>query len=487
MPVQPQASESVRQSTEAVLKPATVEQCHAVIDQLADELHSLRLAVAVLTERVTLNSRNSSKPPSSDGPGRGGRVARPGTGRKRGAQKGHTGSFRALLPEAQVDQVQDCLPPDRCECGGAIEARGEPRRHQVFELPPVIKPVVNEYRLYTGVCRCCLRAYPARLPQGVPSGQIGPRALGLVGMLGTRFQMPQMKIRNLLAQLLGIDFSVGAISQAHGKVAQALAAPVRAAMAEARHAGVVHVDETPYPGEGSRGNWAWSVVLPQAALYSVLPSRARYVFTSLLGEQPAGVVITDRYSAYAHLPTDSRQVCWAHLLRDFLRIAQRSGEAGAVGRRLLGLGYVMFRWRHRMARPNPAQHATDFTGLRQRVQKALQRGAALLSCRRTAATCANLLKIEPALWTFVGNSEVPPTNNAAERALRPLVLKRKISGPTRSSRGANFIAWGFSVAETCQRQSRDLLDYMHQSLCAWIDKTDAPTLLWPHAQPAPSG
>ena len=64
--------------------------------------------------------------------------------------------------------------------------------------------MVNEYRLYTGVCRCCQRAHPARLPQGVPSGQIGPRALGLVGMLGTRFQMPQMKIRDLMAQLLGV-------------------------------------------------------------------------------------------------------------------------------------------------------------------------------------------------------------------------------------------------------------------------------------------
>ena len=297
MPVQPQATEAAQQAVEAVTKPATVEQCHAVIDQLAEELQALRLAVAVLTERVTLNSRNSSKPPSSDGPGRGERGGRPGSDRKRGAHKGHTGSFRALLPEAQLDRVLQCLPPQRCQCGGEIVAKGEPRRHQVFDLSALIKPVVNEYRLHTGVCRCCQRTHPARLPQGVPSGQIGPRALGLVGMLGTRFHMPQMKIRDLMAQLLGIDFSVGAISQAHAKVADALAAPVRAAMSEARHAGVVHVDETPYPGQASKGNWAWSVVLPHAALYSVLPSRARYAFTSLLGQRPAGVVITDRYSA----------------------------------------------------------------------------------------------------------------------------------------------------------------------------------------------
>ena len=93
----------------------------------------------------------------------------------------------------------------------------------------------------------------------------------------------------------------------------------------------------------------------------------------------------------------------------------------------------------------------------------------------------------PALWNFVGNAAVPPTNNDAERALRALVLKRKISGPTRSRRGDEFLARGFSVYETCRRQGRDLWDYMHEAVVAWIDQT-APPSLWPTAPvPAPSG
>ncbi|MEK8028016.1 IS66 family transposase [Pseudaquabacterium rugosum] len=172
-------------------------------------------------------------------------------------------------------------------------------------------------------------------------------------------------------------------------------------------------------------------------------------------------------------------MCWAHLLRDFRRIAERSGAAGEVGRRLLGLGYVMFRRRHRLSEADVPSCRTDLAGVRVRVRQALERGAALLVCPRTAATCANLLKIEPALWTFTTHAEVPPTNNSAEQALRPVVLKRKISGPTRSRRGANFIARGFSVAETCRRQGRDLLDYLQRSVCAWIDKTEAPALLRP--------
>src|SRR5574337_119035 len=191
-----------------VSKPATVEQCHAVIDALAGELASLRDKVIILEERLALDSRNSSKPPSSDGPGRGNRAQRRASARKRGAQKGHPGAFRALLPESEVHRVQDCVPPPVCTCGGTVSVRGRPERHQVFDIPPM-RPEVSEYRLYSGVCAGCGGVVQAALPPGVPRGQIGPRALAIIGVLGTRYQMTQLKIRNLLAQLTGLDFSMG--------------------------------------------------------------------------------------------------------------------------------------------------------------------------------------------------------------------------------------------------------------------------------------
>jgi transposase len=313
----------------------------------------------------------------------------------------------------------------------------------------------------------------------VPRGQIGARALALVGVLGTRFQMPQMKIRDLLAQLLGIDFSVGAISQAHGKVAAALAAPVEAAAASLSQATVVHMDETHYGREGGSGNWVWAVIQQRLAIYSVLPSRARYVIHNLIGTEPAAVVVSDRYAAYSYINAQQRQVCWAHLIRDFTRIAQRPGQAGRIGARLLGLGYVLFRWRDR-----GMTSATQFEPLMRRVRLALERGAAQTACTRTANTCANILKLWPALWTFTRHPGVEPTNNSAEQALRPVVLKRKVSGPTRSRRGDEFIARGFSAAETCRRQGRDLLAYLHQVMLAWIDKAPAPSLM---PVPAPTG
>ena len=113
---------------------------------------------------------------------------------------------------------------------------------------------IDEYRLYSGRCTGCGKVTQGNLPAGVPRSQIGPRALACIGTLGTldtRYHLTQGKVRDLLAQMLGVDFSIGAISQAHGKVAAALAAPVRQARASLRTAPVVHMDETHYPREGT--------------------------------------------------------------------------------------------------------------------------------------------------------------------------------------------------------------------------------------------
>jgi len=454
----------------------TVAQCREVIDSLRQvvthqqqQLAELQQQIAWLHERLKLDSKTSSKPPSSDGPGSGNRAQRRASGRKRGAQKGHAGSYRALLEEAQVDQVIDCPVAEVCECGAAVRIESGFIRHQVFDAP-VVQALVSEYRLHAGCCTACGKRHRARLPAGVPSGQIGPRALALVGVLGTHYHLTQMKARDLLAEVLGVDFSVGAISQAHGKVALALKEPLREVAAQVRQAPVKHIDETGYPREGG-ANWAWAVVTPKLVHYSLLPTRARYAATSLIGEQPTGNVVSDRYAVYDYVDAHRRQICWSHLLRDFTRISQRAGLAGRIGRGLLGAGYVLFRWRAQ------DRSTARFEPLCRRVRRLLEQGSAQRHCTRTARTCANVLRLWPALWTFLHNQDVPPTNNDAERALRAIVLKRKISGPTRSRRGDEFIARGFSAYETCRRQGRNLWHYLHEAVVAWIDKTTPPSLL----------
>lgn len=469
---------------EAVCAPAlpqSVADCHAVIVAQAEQLAVLQAQVRLLQERVNLNSRNSSKPPSSDGPGSGNRAARRASQRKRGAQPGHKGHSRAMLDEAEVDRIVECKPEPVCECGASVAVdTDEPRRHQVFDVPP-LRARVDEYRLYSGRCQGCGKAHAALLPPGVPKGQLGARALSLVGVLGTRYHLTQRKIRNLLDQLMGLRFSVGAISQAHGKVAGALHAPVAQAAASLCRAPALWMDETHYPREGV-ANWVWAAVQPLLAVFAIYPTRARYVIPELIGAQCKAVVTTDRYAGYAFIDAERRQVCWAHLLRDFNRIAQRAGPPGRIGRRLHGLGLVMFR-RRQQAR----LHGRALDGLQRRVHAALHAGAQQSQCTRTANTCANVLKLWPALWSFTTNPMLQPTNNAAEQALRSLVLKRKISGPTRSRRGDQFLARGFSVHETCLRQGVDLWGFMHRAVVAFIDKTPAPSLLPKPADFVPTG
>ena len=443
--------------------PQTVPECHAVIAQLVER-------VKLLQERVNLDSNNSSKPPSSNGPGQMNRAQRRTSERKRGAQPGHKGHTRTLLDENEVDRLVDCKPAAVCECGGQVELADQPQRHQVFEVPP-LRAQVDEYRLYGGRCKGCGKLHAGTLPAGVPTGQLGLRALSLVGVLGTRYHLTQRKIRNLLDQLMGLSFSVGAISQAHGKVAHALKAPVAEAAASLCKAEALWMDETHYPREGF-GNWVWAAVQPLLAVFAIYPSRARYVILDFIGEQCAAVVTTDRYAGYAFIDPERRQVCWAHLLRDFNRIGQRQGVAGQIGRRLLGLGFVMFRWRDK-----GRLGGDKLEGLQRRVRATLERGIAQQLCPRTAKTCANILKLWPALWTFTTNPALSPTNNAAEQALRSIVLKRKISGPTRSLRGDHFVARGFSVHETCLRQGVDLWKFMHAAMLASIANTVPPSLL----------
>lgn len=470
--------------------PLTVPACHALIGQLIERIKRLE-------ERVKLDSNNSSKPPSSNGPGQPNRAARRASARRRGAQPGHPGHTRALLDEAQVDVLVDCKPAAMCECGSPVELQGPPRRHQVFEVPPM-RAQLDEYRLYSGRCTGCGKPHAGALPAGVPRGQLGPRALALVGVLGTRYHLTQRKIRNLFDQLLGLSFSVGAISQAHGKLAAALKRPVAQAAASLCQADALWMDETHYPREG-QGNWVWAAVQPLLAVFALYPSRARYVILDFIGDgscqavdeasQPgpqeaqqakqAPIVTTDRYAAYAHMDAGRRQICWAHLLRDFRRIGQREGLPGLLGRRLLGLGLVMFRWREQ-----GCLSGAKLAAVQNRIKAALERGRQQPLCPRTAKTCANILKLWPALWTFTTNTALAPTNNAAEQALRSLVLKRKISGPTRSLRGDQFLARGFTAHESCLRQGRDLWEFMHSAVQAFFAGTTAPSLM-PSATPVP--
>lgn len=441
--------------------------------QVIAEIWALNLELLALLGQ---NSRNSSRPPSSDGPGSGGSKkaaaeGEPGTPRrKRGAQPGH--KRRALVEH--VDTIVEHAPAGACACGGAWERAEAPyRRHQVFELPaPRIE--VTEHWLYRGRCVRCGAASPAERPAALPDGQMGPRLLARVGVLTGRYYLSIRQLQALLAESHGVQFSIGALSQAQGRVSTLLTRTQQALVAAVQASARVHVDETSHQ-RCAEARWTWGAVGETAACFEFLPSRARYCAQHLLGEQPAGVLISDGYGVYRWLPPEQHELCWAHVIRGLREIAERPGDAGRLGRRLLRLAQTVLRVRHRFDRtelPEP-RYLRRMQQLRRRLQAALRLGAQQLQ-GRYAGRCQHLLAHEARLWTFLRAPDIALTNNAAERALRGAVLWRKASFGVWSHRGEQFRGRILGVVETCRMRGLSVMAVVHRIVAAVLAREPYP-------------
>jgi len=450
-------------------------------DELRSQLTALATELARLREQIGRSSRNSSKPPSSDGPGFKPPVRSKGSGRKRGAQPGHPGSGPELLSIERVDEVVE-HHPDACRrCGTLL--RGEdpaPLRHQVIEIPP-ITPVVIEHRLHRLVCPCCSTSTCATLPADVEASHYGPRLSALVGLLGSAFPLSFSKTQALLDQLLGIEMSRGAIAAIRERISAALAEPMAEALAAARQQPVAYVDETGAPtGNADGGNptgkrgWQWVMVTAVVTVFIQGLSRSTAAAIELLGSTFGGIVVSDRFSAYNHLPLEQRQLCWAHLIRDLAAVAERPGASAEFGAQLLGLQQQLFGHWHRYKEgkidwPSLQQSCLP---IRQAFETALQRVVELGYQRgertpwaKTVRTCQQVQQRSDALWTFLEIEGIEPTNNAAERALRQSVIQRKISHGVQSRQGAICRSRLLTVTTTLRQQGRDAWQFLEQ---AWI-------------------
>ena len=451
------------------------------IELLRGQLTSLATELANLRERIGRSSRNSSKPPSSDGLGFKPPERRKGSGRKRGGQQGHPGSGPELLPIERVDEVVD-HHPDACRrCGQLLVGIDpEPLRHQVIEIPP-ITPLVIEHRLHRLVCPCCSTSTCATLPADVEASHYGPRLSALVGLLGSAFPLSFSKTQALLQQLVGVEMSRGAIARVRQRLSAALEQPMQEALAFARVQPVAYVDETGAPTGNADGNnptgkrgWQWVMVTAVVTVFVQGLSRSTTAAIELLGNAFGGIVVSDRFSAYNHLPVMQRQLCWAHLMRDLTAIAERPGASAEFGAQLLGLQQQLFGHWHRYKEGKidwPALQQscrpirqTFETTLQRVVELGYQRGERT-PWASTVRTCQQLQKVTGGLWTFLEIEGIEPTNNAAERALRQSVIQRKISQGVQSASGAVCRSRLLTVTTTLRQQGRDVWEFLEQ---AWI-------------------
>jgi transposase len=442
-------------------RDALIDELTRRIEELLVELTAAKKRIAELEARLGLNSRNSSKPPSSDPPG----IERPkseASPRKRGGQPGHEPSRRELLPPERVDQFEDHWPTVCEECKAALPAElrtevGEPSRQQVVEIPRIAAQV-TEHRLHLQLCEACGHATEAPLPPHAPSGAFGPRLRALIALCAGRYRLSKRVTQELLADVLGVELSLGSVCNVERQVSEALAAPVEEARQFVRGQATVHADETGWREAKSRA-WLWTASTALVTVFQIAKSRGAVVAREMLGEHFAGFLVTDRWSAYEWV--ELRQTCWAHLLRDFQGFVDRGGVGAALGEKLLEQSRIMFEMWHRVRDKTLPRRTFQrrMKPIEKRIVRLLRR-AAVCAEPRTAGMAREILAQRDYLWTFVDNEGVEPTNNAAERAIRPAVLWRKGSFGTDSPEGSRFVERILTAVTTLKQQGRHVLDYL---------------------------
>ena len=439
-------------------------------------VHAFQEQVHTLQEQLNQTSRNSSRPPSSDPP-QSPRPRRPRGQRRRGGQPGHPGHTRNLVPVEEVDEVVG-LKPEQCQgCHTPLSGDdASPFRHQVIEMPP-IKPVITEYQWHQLVCTACGATTRAPWPAGVPSGTYGPRVHATVALCTGSYRLSKRTTAQVMDELFGVPMSVGTISQSEQATTEVVTAPVEEARAYVHEQRVAHLDETSWR-QGAKRAWLWVAVTSFVTVFLVRMSRGGQVARELLGEAFSGILVTDRYSAYNWYPVRWRQVCWSHLLRDFEAIRGRGGVSEALGDALLGQAHQMFVWWHRV-REGTLQRSTFrsyMSPLRREVERLLEVGSQC-GVPKTEGTCHEILKRREALWTFVQVEGVEPTNNAAERSIRPGVQWRKGSFGTQSAEGSRFVESMMTVVATLKQQQRNVLEYLTAAHEAALRGEAAPSLI----------
>ncbi len=432
--------------------------------------------IAELEAQLRQNSSNSSKPPSSDPPGTPGKKFEP-TGRKPGGQPGHKGTKRELVAPEKVNQFVPA--PDGCsrcdrellQVGGGIG-----RGHQVIELPKVV-PHVTQYDLGAGYCACCDQWTTASLPDGVPESMFGPRLTAFIALCTGKYRLSKRVAQELLADVLGVEVALGSISKMEQTVSASVAAAVEEARTHVQSQPAVHQDETGWWQTHNRA-WLWVATTAAVAVFLIVKSRGKAVAKQMLGEHFEGTLISDRWCAYNWVDALRRQVCWAHLKREFEGFVERGGEAKRVGELLLAEMAMMFEWWHH-ARDGTIQRATfqkKMRPLMKEVERLLHE-AAVCPNARVAGTSREILKLADSLWTFVYVDGVEPTNNLAERELRHAVIWRKTSFGTHSESGSRFVERILTVVMSLRKQERNVLEYLAAAGEARLHRRNPPSLL----------
>jgi transposase len=457
-----------------------------LIMELVATVAALQARVAELERKIALLTRDSStssKPPSSDGPAGKPKPRPPMKSRKRnpGGQPGHKGKKREFVPVEEVNSVEEVLPAECGRCrhsfeSGEIDAQGKYLRYQVVDIPE-IRPEVTEYRLRCVRCACGAETW-AEIPPHARSG-FGPRLAAFVAYLTAVHRVTRRGVADVVKTISDIDISLGTVCNLHEEVSRAVEAPYEEIRAALPHQPVLNVDETGWRSMGLQA-WLWVFVAPSLAFFTVCRSRGAKVLKEILGDVFAGILCSDRLGAYGSYHKGLRQVCWAHIIREIkgIRHACRSPDAVKFSRWMLRETGRMFGLLNAFR--------ADLMDRKTLVLKSVPVRARMSNCLQVyelsgdpdvARIARGLLKYWDHLFTFLDHDGVEPTNNVAERGIRPAVQWRKICFGNRSPEGELLTARLLTITRTCRLQGKNPFEFLVGAIHAHRMRRPHPSLV----------
>jgi transposase len=453
----------------------------ALIAKLLDRVEQLEQRVRDLEARLNTNSSNSSTPPSANPASAPKPVLKKRTGRKPGGQPGHPAHLRRRVPPGRVQRTVPFVPKRCSQCREPLPAKAgpgdpEPTWHQVAELPATAA-VVTEYQGHYRTCPGCGKLNHAPIPNELRASSVGPNLAAFLAYLAGRHHLSKRGLEELVEEVCDVPVALGTVANLEAQMSQALAAPHGEAQQAVRQAPCKNVDETGWKLAG-RLCWLWVAATATVAVFLIQARRNWRALQALLGKTVVGFVSSDRFGAYNGLPPWQRQVCWAHLKRDFQKCVDRGGPAARSGKAGLQIVRRVFEEWH-LFRGGAITRQGLLDNLEpeaKRFERLLKRGCRCADAK-AAVFCANVLDILPAVWRFVAQDGVEPTNNHAERLLRGGVLWRKNAFGCHSGQGCRFVERLLTVVQTLRLQQRPVLPYLRQALIAHRQGLPAPSLL----------
>jgi len=451
------------------------------LDEARKQIADLQAEIHELRSQLNRNSSNSSSPPSVDPPGAPKPVIKTPTGRKPGGQPGHPGHHRHRFPPERVNKIVPYVPATCTDCQAPLPSEAapgdpEPTWHQVAELPELAANI-TEYQGHARTCPCCGHLNRSEIPPEIRAHVIGPRLAAVMSYLSGRHHIGRRGVEEIVETVFEVPTSLGSVSALEGETSAALASPYQEAQATVREAPVKNTDETSWKEKGNK-RWLWSAATATVAFFVIHLRRNFAGLQALLGETITGIVCSDRWSVYNKLPLNLRQICWAHLKRDFQKLVDRGGPAEAIGRVGLDVVECLFAdwWAFRRGELDRPGLQARLDPIARELQGVLEQGCSCADSK-AATFCANLLALYPALWLFASIEGVEPTNNHVERILRLGVLWRKNAFGCHSAAGCRFVERMLTVVQTLRLQKRPVLDYLYRAIVAHRSGLPAPQLL----------